>query len=119
METRITPPQSDRFTQALERQKTLESVKTKYCTCCGRELPVEEFYTTKETHDGYYHICKKCKCEQTRQHNRSVKKLKEEIDTLKKQTALDLSTFTPRQLLDELARRGYKGELTYVQHIKL
>lgn len=27
----------------------------------------------------------------------------------------DLSRFTPRQLMEELAKRGYKGELTYVR----
>lgn len=30
-------------------------------------------------------------------------------------TTTDLSRFTPRQLMEELARRGYKGELTYVR----
>lgn len=31
----------------------------------------------------------------------------------------DLAAFTPRQLIDELRKRGYTGELKYVQTIKL
>ena len=31
----------------------------------------------------------------------------------------DLSRFTPRQLMEELWRRGYDGELTFVQKTKL
>lgn len=31
------------------------------------------------------------------------------------QATTELSRFTPRQLMEELAKRGYKGELTYVR----
>ena len=33
---------------------------TKKCSCCGRELPVSEFYRNSTSRDGYRSKCKAC-----------------------------------------------------------
>ncbi len=34
--------------------------KTKICKCCGKELPLSEFYIHRTNRDGHKTICKKC-----------------------------------------------------------
>ena len=33
---------------------------TKKCSCCGRELPISEFYKNSASKDGYRSKCKAC-----------------------------------------------------------
>ena len=33
---------------------------TKKCSCCGKELPVSEFYKNSSSKDGYRSKCKSC-----------------------------------------------------------
>ena len=79
-------------------------METKICNTCGRELPIENFRKTRW--GGQANVCKECMC------NKRVathKKNKEQ------QHKLALADYTPRQLMEELARRGYEGKLTYTK----
>ena len=73
--------------------------KTKVCSKCGKELPISEFYINNRTPDGLQYYCKKCMCEA--QKNRSV------INNADADSGSELSKYTPRQLMEELKRRGF------------
>lgn len=80
------------------------SVKT--CKKCGAVLPLDEFYKSKNSPDGHYSYCKKCHNAMCSQYQRNkIQKNRQEL----------LQEFTPRELILELKRRGYKGELQYVE----
>lgn len=86
-------------------------METKICKCCGRELPIQKFV---KTINGYMHTCNDCRAKHIKEHYERKKNeinLKEELTKAK---AMRLSQFTPRELMEELARRGYKGKLQYV-----
>ena len=68
-----------------------EVAETKKCSVCGEVLPVDMF---AKRGTGREKICITCKCRQSG---------KSEA----------LAKFTPRELIDELKARGYKGKLTY------
>lgn len=83
---------------------------TRVCKVCGKELPIEAF---RKNITGYTHVCNDCV-------NAKRKKTKEDkallADTDRRvQEALQmrLEDFTPRQLGEELKRRGYVGVLSY------
>ena len=86
--------------------------KTKVCKCCGRELPETQF---SKNLLGYTNVCQECN-----KKNRAEALAKRKADRQKVIDALNdrqlrLNDFTPRELMEELARRGYKGKLTYTQ----
>ena len=87
-------------------------VETKVCECCGRELPMEMF---SKRGMGVDRCCKDCVREKRLN---SIKKAKE-IEGLQQELAdaknQRLSEFTPRELMTELARRGYEGKLTFTR----
>ena len=85
------------------RIKMEETIKTKKCSRCNRELPVTEFHKNSRTKDGLLSVCKSC---------RSATRLNEGQDPR-------LASFTPRQLMIELRARGYDGTLTFTKTIKL
>lgn len=85
---------------------------TKVCTRCNRELPVSDFYKNKSNSDGRHSYCKSCFNEYYKQKNA-------EAVTHPKVGNPELSNFTPRQLIQELRDRGYRGTLTYTHEIKL
>lgn len=83
-------------------------METKVCSCCGRELPLSEFHKKTSSKDGHQSYCKEC----------AVKLARERLNSLRAAAAEKgpgLSAYTPRQLMEELARRGYTGELEYVE----
>ncbi len=43
----------------------MEEVPTKVCKCCGKELPLTEYYKNSATKDGHDNKCKKCRNKQT------------------------------------------------------
>ena len=82
-------------------------METKVCSRCKRELPVSGFYTSKRSKDGLQSYCKDCtKQVQAARSGRADK------DS-------PLVAFTPRELIAELRRRGYRGELRFENVIKL
>lgn len=78
-------------------------METKICKKCGKELPVDKFYKNKSQKDGFGYYCKDC------------------VNAYKssKKANPDLAKFKPRELIEELKARGYKGTLTYEQVITL
>lgn len=74
----------------------------KTCKKCGRELPETEFYKLKGGKDGLRAQCKSCFTQP-----KEVKVVMDDHNPL--------ASFTPRQLMTELFRRGYRGELEVIQ----
>ena len=68
-----------------------EVAETKKCSVCGEVLPVDMFARRGL---GRENVCIKCKRKQSGQSEA-------------------LAKFTPRELIEELKARGYKGKLTY------
>lgn len=90
-------------------------METKICKKCGKELPVDKFYKNKSQKDGFGYYCKDCV-----NAYKSSKKANAEGGKLTKVfTNPDLAKFKPRELIEELKARGYKGTLTYEQVIIL
>lgn len=85
-------------------------METKLCKCCGRELPISQFNKHSKNSDGLQAYCKDC---QKQKNQLSINKRKLEVINS------ELAKYTPRELINELHRRGYKGTLTYEQQIKL
>ena len=85
-------------------------VKTKKCTRCGRELPVTEFYKKSKAPDGLQIWCKECFKKASRQQRKRGSG---------GAGSEELKMYTSRQLLEELAKRGYRGELEYVKKINI
>lgn len=89
-------------------------METKFCKCCARELSLDHF---KRGRYGYVSVCLDC------DKNIVPKKRQARIDEQKKKVEdvraenrqLCLMDFTPRELMEELKRRGYEGKLTYVE----
>ena len=79
-------------------------METQVCKKCGRELPVDNFKKTRW--GGYAHVCKECALKAYAEN----KKAREEAEKTQ-----GLSAYTPRQLMEELARRGYEGKLTFTR----
>ena len=72
------------------------------CKDCGQSKPIDEFQRNRW---GYTHSCKEC----------AAKKSTEKAVIKKEQKKIDgLATYTPRELLTELKKRGYKWENMYV-----
>lgn len=80
------------------------------CKICGQDKPEDMFYKTRTGKP--YPYCKEC-------FNRKVKQRRAQRQQEKEQQAGELSRYTPRELIEELKRRGYKGKLTYTNEITL
>lgn len=102
-----------------------ESVKTKVCSKCGKELPVERFSKSSKSADGLQCICKSCISEYNKKRYYDEKKVKEQEKekSVKTHTLIkvysnpELAKFQPRELIAELRARGYSGELHVKQTI--
>lgn len=91
--------------------------KTKVCKKCGRSLPVTEFNKHSKTADRLQPYCKECqhkaiaerrakkKGDATR--GKATKEIQEVVPPM-----VFLITATDREILQELAKRGYTGTLT-------
>jgi len=73
---------------------------TKICKVCKRTLPLAAFKKNAKSKDGYAYVCKSC-------------------SSGKLSTNPVLAEFSPKQLLEELAARGYHGTLTFIETHKL
>lgn len=81
-------------------------METKVCKVCGQELPLSEFNAT----NGIA-TCKKCIGEKIKK-TKSFKKTTGSTNS-------ELAKFTPRELIEELKSRGYKGKLYVTRTIEL
>ena len=75
----------------------------KVCKGCGRKLPLSAFALHDKSKDGHMSECKECR------RRKSSKASK----------GNPLEKFTARQLMHELNRRGYDGEISYVEVHKI
>ena len=98
-------------------------VKTKVCTKCGRELPLDAFSKKSDAKDGLQYCCKECQKEAGK--NRSRRRNKEfnlydfVCNASEAKLNPELAKFTPRQLQEELSARGFHGQLEFVMKAKL
>ena len=94
---------------------------TKICRDCGRELPIERFKRNKFGQP--VSVCLDCDTRKRRENKQKklIEKAMEERQQMLKEEEVksELCAFTPRQLMEELARRGYEGELTFVHKIDI
>ena len=90
-------------------------METKICKECGRRFPVEMFKMTRWGNRA--EICNECANKKVRA-NRQAKKEKAEKEQeaiIKEARMLRLKDFEPRELMQELKRRGYDGQLTFIE----
>lgn len=100
----------------------MEEMKaTKKCSTCGRELPLEMFSKKTNSKDGLQYDCKECQAKKNRElylrknSIPSVQKVyKDEKTLVKVYSNPELAKFQPRELMRELASRGYIGKLEYI-----
>ena len=96
----------------------METIKTKVCKCCGKELPITEYSKDRQTKDGYSNKCKVCKSAQYKKwydkHHPKPKTASPSIfaDPQPPQY-VSLQNMTDSELFAEIRRRGYTGELRY------
>lgn len=91
-------------------------MEKKTCSVCGQELPIESFTRNGL---GYTSVCSECANKKKReswQKRKERKTLEKELANAK---ALRLEDFTPRELMQELKRRGYEFEMTYTEVHKI
>lgn len=94
-------------------------METKRCSRCGSILPLSQFGKNKRNKDGLQLYCKQC-------HNASVKRSylkKRTADTVEHLTIVsgnpELAKFHPRELIEELRCRGYKGKLYITREVEV
>lgn len=93
--------------------------ETKLCPRCERILPLDSFSKNSSRPDGLQAYCRDCQKKQNQNYaQKRTARRKERISNLENDNP-KLKDFTPRQLMDELISRGYRGELIYTQKIKL
>lgn len=87
-------------------------METKVCATCGRELTLDHF--AKKPY-GVAKSCNECnakKCADGKAYKKKVSELEKQIEEMK---SVRLNDFTPRELMEELVRRCYRGKLVYTQ----
>lgn len=87
-------------------------METKVCKFCGIEKPIEEFYVNGQ---GVTSCCKECHTRRMVEGRKRSKEIKQRLNDAENSKRLRLADFTPRELIEELKRRGYEGKLTYVE----
>ena len=93
----------------------------KSCKCCGQEKTLDHFKFTRW--GTRVNVCTECATQKARD-NKIRKQQEEETkkaneDAKKNECQKMLEQYTPRELMEELARRGYTGELTYTMKIDI
>lgn len=111
--------------------ETIEKTATKTCPKCGRTLPASEYWTAETRKDKLYTYCKECarEMQNARHAKRRQEKMRKDMllpfninDKAKNVSGgadNPLAGFTPRQLMQELYRRGYRGTLEFTTHVDI
>ena len=93
----------------------------KSCNCCGQIKTLDNFKMTRWGTRA--NVCTECASQKA--HDNKIRKQQEEEmakareDAKKSERQKMLEQYTPRELMNELARRGYTGELTYTMKIDI
>lgn len=94
---------------------------TKICRDCGRELPIERFKRNKFGQP--VSVCLDCDTRKRRENKEKklMEKAMEERQKMLKEEEVksELGAYNSRQLMAELARRGFEGKLTFLQEIDI
>lgn len=85
---------------------------TKICRICGEEKPITDFPKHHQCKDGYNTLCKCCANARQKAYFNARK-------ITPKGANPALVNFTPRELIEELRARGYKGTLEFTKTITL
>lgn len=97
-------------------------METKKCAKCGCMKSLDSFYKNASMKDGLQTHCKACQSE-ARKGKPLISVKSEALAGVNKRPMPDknnpLSAFTPRELMQELHRRGYDGELIYTSRINI
>lgn len=111
--------------------ETIENTATKTCPKCGQTLPVSEYWKSGTAKDGLYSYCMECAKKLQNAKNSKLRQEKMRKDMLLPFNINDraknepggadnpLAGFTPRQLMQELYRRGYRGTLEFTTHVDI
>lgn len=100
-------------------------METKKCSKCNQLKPISEFHKNASAKDGLQVYCKDCQCVMSRKQNSKplVSVKPEALAGVNKRPTPNkdnpLSAFTPRELMQELHKRGYDGELIYTSRINI
>jgi hypothetical protein len=89
--------------------------KTKECNTCHVVKPLSEYHLNSKAKDGHQNTCKECACKRTRSWN-ALKSIVRGIPS--DNTPSDgnpLAQYEAKDLISELRRRGYYGNLKYEQ----
>lgn len=100
--------------------------ETRVCTCCGRELPISAFsiHTAPNGKRTLFKMCDECRFDKIRKAEpKRIATRKAKSDEIMRNAEeqvtnarnLRLQDFTPREMMQELARRGYEGTLRFVE----
>lgn len=92
---------------------------TKKCTKCGMVKTLSAFGAKKTNADGYHTICKSCINEYQNARYKRVKTKESGHHLIKVYLNPELAKFQPKDLINELRARGYTGELSFKQVIKV
>ena len=93
----------------------------KSCICCGQVKTLDHFKMTRW--GKRVNVCTECANQKARD-NKIRKQQEQEMakareDAKKSERQKMLEQYTPRELMEELARRGYTGELVYTMKIDI
>lgn len=90
-------------------------MQTKECKCCGRELPLNNFKKTR--YGDYVSVCTECSTKKLRENKQKrIEEQKKKVEDVRAENRqLCLADFTPRELMEELKRRGYRGKPEYTE----